>query len=257
VTSRRSFWTGLGVLGAVGFLLLVFAGSALETLRSPVPRWWWIGLWRTYLGCLVGGGALAILLAPAPGRDRELWLLPAARPRAFVSDLAGLVAGLLPILATFVLLWLLAIRAGAPLTGAAIGWAHGLVFVQLLALGSWRAVAFWWQGRRGAIGVGLAFVGLALASFLDPLWMWWPETVAVPAAILSSPLLSVHAAAGEDVLRSSFWYGATHLGSWRFDYPAPPWTLVPPVVTMLVAWLLVRGRALRWAAPGPATLEVP
>lgn len=255
--TRRSLGIALAVLGGVGFLLLVFAGAALETFRSPVPRWWWLGLWRVYLGCLVGGGALAILLGPGPRRDPELWLLPDARSRAFLDHLRQTGLGALVAVGLPGISWAVAIGAGAPVRLEAVLWAHALVLTQILGLSAWRVVAVWAGGRAGLVTVASVYAALGLATFLDLLWVRLPETTAVPAAILSSPLLSVYTAAGEDILRSSFWYGATHLGSWRFDYPAPVWTLGPPLVAGATAWLITRWRGHRWIPSLPEALEAP
>ncbi len=187
---------------APAFALLALAATALAV----------IGLPRDGLNpaeSMTAAAAVVIWLAPlfAPSGGRVGALLAWAGGAALLAIAlgAGLAAPRLPSATR--------IAALALISGALVFVVQGIVGQAARHVGLERA-------RLGAVAV-LALLGAA------PVWLGptaldaHGDGLVANGLLAASPLVHLAVAAGADLLRSSWFYAHTSLGSMRFDYPPP------------------------------------
>lgn len=147
------------------------------------------------------------------------------------------------------LLWCAAVACGVALCGALAFGAPALAALRVAAvLGAWlvACLAPGPDARSPARGlltsVALAFAGLA------PLWLGPAAALAGDPrvgdlALAVSPLVHLASAADLDLLRTTWFYAHSLLGSLRFTYPPWPWVLAG--TSLLAALAAARSAAAR------------
>lgn len=235
----RARWGDLALIG-----VLVLAGAAALQLfwigadpyggLGPAARERWF-----YSACL----AATILLAPwSAVRAERAWArlrqegilrqLQLSRLSPGVICARALGAAIAPLLVALLLSLIgwtaLALATGSPSPGRIL-LGHGLVLVEVVALGlagQAGAALLRQPGLAGPLSALCLALGAGAILLIEPLLgrvarpEWW-----IHAALAVNPVTAAGAALGLDVLRTPWIYALTSAPEYRFTYPSPWLTL--------------------------------